>query len=62
MKRAVHTQTDSPPSLELNPLAAGFQTPTEKGDIAYCPKDMNRPPILNQIHIFNVFKISRRRS
>jgi hypothetical protein len=45
-KRAVHTQADSPPSLELNPLAAGFQTSFEKGDTAYCLDDMNRFPIL----------------
>ena len=32
--------------LELNPLAAGIQTPFEKGEPAYCLKDMNRPPIL----------------
>jgi hypothetical protein len=41
---------DSKSSLELNPLAAGYQTLFEKGDTAYCPKDMNRLPILNQNH------------
>ena len=35
---------DSRFSLELNPLAAGFQTSYKKGDTAYCPNDMNRLP------------------
>jgi len=43
---------DSTFSLELNPLAAGYQTSFEKGDTAYCPNDMNRIPILNQNHQF----------
>jgi hypothetical protein len=34
------------PSRELNPLAAGTQTSSEKGENAYDPNDMNRPPIL----------------
>jgi hypothetical protein len=34
------------PSLELNPLAAGDQTPFEKGETAYCLDGMNRFPIL----------------
>jgi hypothetical protein len=34
-ENAVHTQTDSYSSHELNPLAAGFQTPFQKGDTAY---------------------------
>jgi hypothetical protein len=65
IKRAVHThyqffqtkgleisnfRPDSHPSFELNPLAAGDQTSFEKGDSAYCLDDMNRFPILNQIH------------
>ena len=32
------------PSRELNPLAAGTQTSSEKGDDAYDPNDMNRHP------------------
>jgi hypothetical protein len=34
-KKAVHTQTDNPPSVKLNPLAAGYQTSFKKGEIAY---------------------------
>jgi len=49
-EKAVHTQIDNQPSCELNPLAAGFQTSCKKGDTAYCRDDMNRIPIVNQIH------------
>jgi hypothetical protein len=46
------------PLIYADPLAAGDQTLIEKGDTAYCRDDINRPPILNEIHISNVFKSS----
>lgn len=39
-------QTRRDPSLALNPLARRISDSIQKGDTAYCPNDMNRPPIL----------------
>jgi hypothetical protein len=52
-EKAAHTQTDSLPPSELNPLAAGIQTSFTKGEPAYCLDDMNRIPILKHIHKLN---------